>query len=274
MTPTPIQLEKALLALSKDNLLGLTDTDISSVMTVLNKYAMYSHEKVASNTKDFLFDLYCRIEYGVNKISLLPESSNRSFQLNGTQSERFAIDILSAIDGVQYEKNRDRYENDFFIGKPDIMLPNEVKEIKTVCNLAKFLSIGMSKEPKGSQFQLQSYFDLLDFDSGEIVYVLVGLNGTERDRYLEFAREKYASEGWSASEIGKMLIKLEKNCDFDYFPHEKRVIRRQFKRNPYMIRLARKKVTAARAFLAKIDAKFNKNVVLSDDTQSGEDKNV
>lgn len=261
-TATAKQLESALQALSKENMLSLTATDCNHILTVLNKHILYSSEKVSGGVKTFLCETYAEIMFGIQKISFLPEVSNRMFQISGSKSEKFAIDLLSAVDGCQYEKNKASFSNDYFIGKPDIIIADGVKEIKTVHNLSNFMSLFFQKDSKGHQFQLQCYLDLVDVDNGEIVYVLTGLNGTERDRYIEYAKNKYTEDGLTEHEISRNLKKIERNCDFDHIPYEKRVFRRSFKKNPYMIRLAKKKVTAARAFLSKIDAKFNKDVFL------------
>lgn len=273
-TATPKQLESALLAMSKENMLSLTATDINHILTVVNKHLLYSSDKVSGGTKTYLCDLYTEIMHGIQKISFLPEVSNRMFQINGTKSEKFAIDLLSAVDSYQYEKNKATFSNDYFSGKPDIITDNDVKELKTVANLSNFIALAFQKDSKQHQFQLQCYLDLVDADTGEIVYVLTGLNGDERDRYLEYAKKKYENDGLTEAEIGRNLKKLEKNCDYDHIPYEKRVLRRSFKRNPYMIRLARKKVTSARVYLSKIHAKFNKDVFLGNGDGGDNKKDV
>lgn len=273
-SPTTKQLEKALLAFNRDEFLSLGATQINDILTVLNKHILYGRDAISPGTKTYLYNLYVEKEYGISNIESFAEISNRTFQMNGSKSERFAIDLLSTIDGVCYEKNKAWYENDYYSGIPDIIPPGTVKEIKTVYNFSNFVSLHFRKDTKNNQFQIQCYLDLLEVESGEIVYVLVGLNGEERDRYIEYAKEKYRFDGYNDQEIGRKIKKIEKNCDFDHIPYEKRVIRRQYKRNPYDIRLIKKKVTAARAFLAKIDAKFNKSVILADGSAGDQPKNL
>lgn len=265
-TATPLQLQKALQALDKENYLALTATDIENILLVVDKHLNYSSEKVSSGTKSFLTELYGKLVYGIGNIESLEQFSSRRFQFSGTKSEKYAIQMLSEMDDITYEKNKDSYENDFYVGKPDILLSDSVKEIKTVYNLSNFLLLNGNRPNKNNLFQLQAYLDILDYETGELVYVLTGMPPDEKQEYLNFAKEKYKNTGISDQEVGRRLKKLEANISIDHIPVEKRIIRKNFKKNPYMIRLARKKVTAARAFLAKIDSKFNNIVDLSGDS--------
>lgn len=254
---TPKQMEKALLSLDKEDLLGLTATDIENLLVVIEKHLKFSPSRVPVGGKRYLAELYGKLLYGVSDIEPLEDISNRRFQISGTKCEQLAIEMISNEDKFEYEKNKTYFENDYFTGKPDVLSGGELKEVKTVQNLSKFMLYDVNKAPKLYQFQIQCYMDLLDYDSCELIFVLTGMHHEDRDEYLAMAEERYTKSGLTVPEVSKRLKKLEKNVTIDHIPTNNRIARATYKRNPYMIRLAKKKVTAARNFLTKLDLKFN-----------------
>lgn len=261
-TPTAKQVESAVMALNKEDLTSLSATDVNHILKYVEKHAMYTPEKISGTAKSYLCGWYAKEVYGLTQMQVFAEMNSRKFQANGIKSEKNAIEILSRVDGVGYKKNKSDFENDFFSGTPDIIHAGGVKEIKTVASLDDFMMLSFKKTFNAHEYQLQCYLDLVDSDSGELIYVATGLCKEERQRYLDFAREKLILQGLADFQIENKLSMLERNVDYSFMSDEKRIFRKEFKRNKYMIRFARKKVTAARAFLVKLDEKFNKDVIL------------
>lgn len=260
--PTEKQIEKAINILNKEYLLGISTTETKDLITVINKYADYSPNKASSTLVKYLCDIYTQEALGLGVMMKFQENSNRSYQVNGTKSESVALEILSRVDGIQYKKNTKMIENDFFIGKPDIVHENSIKEIKTIINYPNFMYAMQTKPNKYDQYQLQTYMDLADCDTGEIIYVATGLHPEEFDKYIEYARNYFLELGVDPKKIEKRVNSIAKNVKFDTIPDFQRIHRFPFKKNPEMIRFARKRVTFARNWLSRWHDKYNKIVAL------------
>jgi len=254
--PTEKQVEKALLALKKEDYFALTKTDIEALIVVINKYAEYSPSKVSQSLLGFLCEIYSEEIYAISVPSKFIESTNRGFQVNGTLCEQIAIDILLKIDGVGYKKNTKQFFNDYFTGIPDIIHDNSVKEIKIVNNLPEFLLLKTLKAEKEDENQLQFYMDVADCPTGELIYVLTGLHPTQVPKYAETAAARYSSLGYSSSKIASSVAKDCKNYNFSFMNDEDRVIRHTFKKNTTMIRFAKRKVTSCRNWLDRFHLKM------------------
>lgn len=262
--PTPKQVEKALNVLNKEYLLGITKTDTNDLISVIQKYNDYSPNKMSGSLMRYLCEIYTVEVLGIMPIVKFSELSTRSYQINGTKNESVAIDILSRVDGISYEKNTKMFENEYFIGRPDILHKNTLKEIKTVANYNQFLYIFNSKPNRDDQYQMQCYMDLVDAPEGELIYVATGIHPDEYVKYIQFAKKFYEDAGFDEKKVNKKLKTLEKSCRLDGMEDLKKVKRFVFKKNPEMIRFAKKKVTFARNELIKIDEKYNKAVVLQE----------
>ena len=84
---TPLQLEKAILALSAENSLALSDTRIKDILTVIDKKLKYGKDSLPNGAKVFLSGVYAKLVYGIGNIDSLQEYSNRRFQINGIKCE-------------------------------------------------------------------------------------------------------------------------------------------------------------------------------------------
>lgn len=258
--PTEKQIEKALLALKKENYFSLTQSDLEALVIVINKYAEYSPSKVSQSIMGFLCEIYSEEIYGLSTPHKFLETTNRGFQVNGTLCEKIAIELLLRTDGVEYKKNKKMFQNDHFVGIPDILHGKSLKEIKIINNMPEFLYLKNVKADKEDENQLQFYMDVADMDTGELIYVLTGLHPDQMKKYAETARERYLSLGYESSKIDRMVTNDCKNYDFTFMPDSERIIRHSFKKNVTLIRFAKRKVTSCRNWLDKFHDKMtNKN---------------
>lgn len=273
--PTEKQIEKALLALKKDNYFSLTQGDLEALMIVINKYAEYSPSKIGQSVMGFLCEIYSEEVYGLSTPHKFLETTNRGFQVNGTLCEKIALEILLKTDGIEYKKNTKMFQNDHFIGIPDILHGKSLKEIKIVTNMPEFLILKNTKSDKDDENQLQFYMDVSDCDAGELIYVLTGLHPTQMKKYAEVAKERYTSLGYSEEKIAKMVAKDCKNYDFSFMADSDRIIRHSFKKNVTLIRFARRKVTSCRNWLDRFHEKMtNQNGVTVENTEAEQEDNL
>lgn len=260
--PTPKQLESALKAFSRDNLLSMTDTDSKNVLLVLQKYIDYHPSTITDSVANFLFTIYVREAIGFHPISKFEESSNRSFQLNAKRSEPELLEIISKLDGINYRKNTSTFQNDFYSGIPDIISINSILELKSIGNYNDFIKVFTKKAFRGDIVQLYLYLDLLEMEKGDIIYFASGVPKNDLDEYYLRAVQWYKNLGYSPDEVEKKAKRELLNADYSQIPIEKRMRRFNFRIDKVEIRHIRKCIKTARDFLNKIDEKFNKIVAL------------
>lgn len=266
--PTPKQLETSLKAFSRDNLLSITDTESKEILNVLQKYIDYHPTTISDRIATFLYTIYVREEMNIHPILKFEEESNRSFQINAKKSEPELIDLISKIDGIEYRKNTASFENDFYVGIPDIITGNSILELKCVGNYSEFLKFFTKKAYRSDLIQLYLYQDLLEVEKGEIIYFASGVTKQDLGGYYLRAVKWYTNLGYNPEEADKRAKREVSNANYSHIPIEKRIKRFSFKFDKVEIRHIRKCIKSARDFLSRIDEKFNKIVPLPE--QSGE----
>jgi hypothetical protein len=260
--PTPKQIEKTVNILNKDDLTALCKTDVDALITVINKYSIQAPQRFSQVAISYLTELYCEKVLQMGRINQFDEVSNRRYQINATKNEPAAYEMISFVDGIAYKKNTNQFENDYFIGKPDILHSNSVKEIKTVSHYTNFLALLSNPPSKDLQSQLFLYMDLMDCSEGELIFVATGICKEERENYLQRAKIWYENLDYSPAKVASMLQKAERNINFDHLPIEKRIKRFPYKKNGEIIRFAKTRVTSARNWLARFHEKYENLVPL------------
>lgn len=256
--PTQKQTEKAINSFSRDNLLALPATDIENMLTIIQKYLENSSVGVGTSATSYLMDVYLSEMLGIHRLPKYEDNSSRQYQLNGTKNEKVAIEMLSNMDNFEYIKNRKSFENDYFVGIPDVLSGHSVFEIKTRQTYADFLFNATEKPGKSDFYQLQCEMDVTGIDEGELIYVATGVNSEDRAKYLDHCRKSMEERGMSDTKVEYKLQKIEKSCNLDWLPENKRVKRYPVKKNPEFIRLAKTKITIARNWMTKLHEKFEK----------------
>lgn len=265
--PTEKQLEKAINILNKRPFLTITATDTDYFLRMLKQVAANQSSEVNSAFRNYLVDLYVEKFIKVAPQNTFDFDSSRNIQKNGIVMEADAIKILSEVDNYQYEKNKKQFENGYFVGKPDILCADSIKEIKTFMNFRSIMKMRYEKPAKSAQYQLQSYMDVSEIENGEIIYVVTGMSEEYRASYLEKAKVWYESFGKSPAEVSKKVKKLEMESDLTKIPMSARILRVPFKKNKELIRFSHTKVTAARKMLSKIHDDYEKIVGLGGDSE-------
>ncbi|MES2829706.1 MAG: hypothetical protein V4687_16230 [Bacteroidota bacterium] len=109
---------------------------------------------------------------------------NRHSQINskyldkGNEVEEDSITVLCLLDGIRYEKNEITFENDFFIGTPDVLkrevskLIKQVKDTKSAWDIFTFYRAIYKKIKDLYYWQIMTYIDLTGAESGTIDYCL------------------------------------------------------------------------------------------------------
>lgn len=214
-------------------------------------------------TRRYSFEKY-------NKRTAATFNYTRGTQLKGTQLENEAIELLSRHDKSKYIKCDVSAENDYLLGRCDVLYEagNKIVEVKTSWNVNTIMqqeAIGLSSK---IWWQAQGYLDVYDKDICEVSFVLVNtpphLIAQERSKldmkytYGEIARDKYDEE----------LEKFELFYDYSKIPLRRRVLTYVVNRDVDIMNYVYTRVYKCRLWLNQFEQQHSnrkKIITLSDD---------
>ena len=93
--------------------------------------------------------------------------------LKGTDWEEESIALVNQVRGTFYVKNKERFENEFLTGEPDIILDNSIIDIKTSWSLDTWPVTPEEGVNKDYMWQLFAYCWLLDKPQAELMYCMI-----------------------------------------------------------------------------------------------------
>lgn len=98
--------------------------------------------------------------------------------LKGTDWEEESIALVNQVRGTFYVKNKERFENEWLTGCPDIILEDSIIDIKTSWSLETFPAVSEEGENKDYMWQLFGYCWLLDKPQAELIYCMIDTDDT------------------------------------------------------------------------------------------------
>ena len=93
--------------------------------------------------------------------------------LKGTDWEEESIALVNQVRGTFYVKNKERFENEFLTGEPDIILDDCIIDIKTSWSLETFPATQDEGANKEYMWQLMGYCWLLNKPQAELIYCMI-----------------------------------------------------------------------------------------------------
>jgi len=93
--------------------------------------------------------------------------------IKGKDWEEDSIALVNQVRGTFYIKNKERFENEFLTGEPDIILDDMIIDVKTSWSLETWpatLDDGINKD---YMWQLFAYCWLLDKPEAELIYCMI-----------------------------------------------------------------------------------------------------
>ena len=93
--------------------------------------------------------------------------------LKGTDWEEESIALVNQVRGTFYVKNKDRFENEFLTGEPDIILDNSIIDIKTSWSMDTWPATPEDGVNKDYMWQLIGYCWLLNKQQAELIYCMI-----------------------------------------------------------------------------------------------------
>lgn len=211
---------------------------------------------LSDTCKSYLKEVYMYYKYGKESVG----GSERSrYTIKGRTVEDESIMLLSRLDGIHYEKNQQRFQNQYLTGEPDIIVSSQdgnaekIIDIKSSWDGNSLLSnIGSPLNPLYF-YQVQGYMALTGAKSAEVAYVLVNMpqeiiNG-EKNRI--FRTMNPATE--ENIDYKKAIHRLEFNMTFDEIPIKERVVRFAVERDEELINKIYQRVEQCRDWLREFE---------------------
>jgi hypothetical protein len=201
-------------------------------------------EELGETAKSHLIECYVSKKYGRNK-----DVTNKFIE-KGLLAEEDSFDLYTLVKDKLFIKNEKTFENDFFIGTPDIVDGNLIVDIKTSWDIFTFFSVMGKPINKMYYWQLQSYMDLTGANEAKLVYCLVNTPF----KLVEDQKKKLM---WTMGVIDpeaddaylKACEQVDKNSIYDDIPIENKYIEFSIPRDQSAIEKSHERVKFCRNFL-------------------------
>jgi len=237
-----------------------TDEDIKYIREMEAKIATYHNDPpLSAVTINSLIKQYGNKIY--NK-KVATKGDIVSFLKKGTDMEAEAVELLSKIDNSVYYLQEETVENDYLIGKCDIICPTKVIDTKISWNVNTFLKAKTTKLSPKYWYQMQGYMELYDVDEAEVVFLLLNTPPEliEREkvklanRFMigEIDRDKYEID----------LENIESAFTYSNIPIKRRYFRYKVKREPSIFETVYKKVEKARTWMQAFEKSMKNNILI------------
>ena len=125
----------------------------------------------------------------------------------GIQVEDESIELFNQVMFTNYSKNKERRENDWITGEPDIVAHDRIYDIKSSWSLTTFPVTSKQGEDKGYEWQLRAYMWLFDVDQASLVYCLV----PTPEHLIGYESRSYHEVDYIAPELRITLVNYERD---------------------------------------------------------------
>lgn len=184
---------------------------------------------------------------------------NKKYEFSSKYTEKGLIQEDENIDIIadylnkgMLIKNDKTFENDFIIGTPDIILPNEIIDLKSSWDCFTFPLFDDEIPNMDYYWQLQSYMDLTGKEKARLIYVLgnTPMHIIEREAYFYCKNNGYDELDMDIlkSFVDKMTYS---NIDLKYRIKEYNILR-----NDSDIKLIHERVDLCREYIKTLKVKY------------------
>ncbi len=250
-----------------------SDEDIEYIQKMDEKIAIYNDPPLSVTTISALIRQY---GWKVYNKKVAQKGDALSFLKKGTDMEGEAVELLSSIDKQSYKLEIDKVENEYLVGRCDIICPEKVIDTKISWNVNAFLKARTTPISKKYWYQMQGYMELYNVNDAEVVFLLLNtppeLIEREKVKLLnrfmigEIDREKYELD----------MDNIESAFTYSNLPIKRRYFRYKIKREPQVFEKVYNKVIKAREWMQQFekDRKTNIFVVPSENYLNTEKNNT
>lgn len=236
-----------------------TKEQLKFLRAVDDKIALYNDPPLSKTIISSLIKQYGRIIYN-KKTAAIGEAF--SFFVKGTELEQEAVSLLSKIDKRNYTLITENTENEYLIGRCDILDEKRGKiiDLKVSWNVNSFLIAKTTPLDKKYWYQMQGYMEIYNVDEAEVVFLLLNTPPEliEREkiklqnRFMvgEIDREKYELD----------MDNIESAFTYNNVPLKKRYIRCKVQREPKIFETVYRKVQKAREWMVEFHKEMDKTI--------------
>ena len=192
-------------------------------------------KELSKTTKGALIELWIEEKYGRSK-----EIFSRYLD-KGIAVEDDSITLLSSLDVAFYQKNEERYENEWLTGTPDIVSP--LIDIKSSWDIFTFFKAKHEPINKDYEYQLQGYMDLTGADQARLVYCLVNTPEHIVDKENNYLPYK---TGLDPNNTFELQMAVEDLSVYDDIPEAERTFEFLVKRDDNLINQIHERVELCR----------------------------
>lgn len=200
-------------------------------------------EPLSETTKNYLKEIFIEEVYGRRK-----DITNK-YTEKGLLVEEDSLNCITKHYGKLFIKNKDRIENDFIVGTPDIILADKIIDIKSSWDIWTFADADGSN--KDYYWQLQGYMFLTGKTQADLVYCL---NNSPEHLIVQEKRKQMYAKGLvdqeGTPEFDEMEAEVEKNMIYDDIDLAERIKVFPFVYDPAGVEQMKVKIFEARAYLA------------------------
>ncbi len=210
---------------------------------------------LSGGCEKFLTGIYLDERYGKRYTMLSVESAGVPQMVRGIKTEKSGIELLSKIDGQPYFKYKKQVENDYLVGKLDVLdaptLDNAKKiiDIKSAKDGPSFFSKIDASFTQANILQMQAYFAITGIEVGEIVHCLLGEPPEVIEEQEELLFKKMCPDGIKTTKFEEAWVKAKNSMLYNDIPEADRLIGFPVFRDEDTINLIYETIEECRKFL-------------------------
>lgn len=202
--------------------------------------------KLSTTCTDYLVELYLFLRYGRRK---LIESK---YLEKGLHVEEDSATVYSLVKSRPFFKNSERFEDQDFIGLPDNVEPDRVRDFKSSWDLITFTSAVVEPINALYEWQLRGYMQITGRKVADLCYVLVDTPAPlVQDEKKRLAWKMGLIDSDADPDYVKACAEIDRNSTFADIPLAERVHEKTITHDPAKIIQARERVRLCREYMAK-----------------------
>ena len=207
---------------------------------------------MSATAKTHLKQVYIREKYGRSK-----DIQTRAMT-KGLECEYDSILMLSKFNGELYEKNEERFSNQWITGLPDIITTDTVIDVKTCQDIWTFHDKVGESIPDLYYAQIQAYLWLTNRTKGQISYCLTDATDqmVVEEQLYAFRKGNYVTE--LSPDFIQKSKEIEKAMTYQDIPLSEKIWTVNIELDQEFIEKIPQKVEKARQYLEEYDQKFTK----------------
>lgn len=202
--------------------------------------------KLSDTCTDYLVELYLWYRYGRRKLN------ENKYIAKGLHVEEDSATVYSLVNSRPFFKNAERFEDPDFIGVPDQLDADCVRDFKSSWDLVTFTQAVVEPINKLYEWQLRGYMQLTGRKAGRLCYVLVDTPAPlVQDEKKRLAWKMGLIDSDADPDYVKACEEIDRNGSFADIPLAERVHEKLVTHDPVKIVEARERVRACRDYMVK-----------------------